>query len=658
MLSESPVYPRYNEVFGIATHNSYWINRSDQADYFSSGTQELITDQLLHEHVRALEIDIHSEGAQPGQWKVYHTSDSEDFLGRYLDDYLEYLRNFHYAIPGHDVINIIVELKNTVSTTGVSSTVPTNPQWASDHTIDEFDDTFRRLLGPWLYTPADFLRRSPSANTLTECARTAGWPSIAELRGKFMVNVIGNWSSNARDWVVYATSGIRDRVAFPMQSVSRVATELPSDPDPLERDNWVRVADRGGQYWIRDVDDTLADSASMDPADRRAAFEQSVFWQLESREQEALTRMASFIASGGVIRAHDAFKTSTGDNAGRPESFQAIKDTWEQDWELSHGIQLIMTDYPWHVLNDDAPLGSGIPTDPSRRLRDLTWLNGTPGELPGKFRELGARLYAHTTPPAEIWAYQSVPRPSDQWWEATISTTRNGDTWTANTHSGIVLDDVLLSYPRRAQDHGEGGIRVSSLDGRDVVVVARQKNTQPGASYYQEKVSVYVRAFKDGHQVEDKEFSAARYGPCRRNGDPNSDDVSLICVGSLIGLSVRNYERSSTVTVFSAGAMTSFSAGAMTSNWSGETIFPGASAKQITVGQNADGRLEIFYVGTNDALYQALVRRNHIPGCQRKANHRRAERRWSPGDLLRGHQRRPVPYVAALARCAYPSGHS
>ncbi len=37
--------------------------------------------------------------------------------------------------------------------------------------------------------------------------------------------------------------------------------------------------------------------------------------------------------------------------------------------------------------------------------------------------------------------------------------------------------------------------------------------------------------------------------------------------------------------------------------WSAETQFPGDSAKQIAVGRNDDGRLEIFYVGTNNNLY-------------------------------------------------------
>ena len=113
-------YPRYNEVYGVATHNSYWLNRSDKADFFASGTQEILSDQLLHDHVRALELDVHSEGASPGRWKIYHTSDSEDYTCRDLDDCLQMLRNFQYAVPRHEVVNIMVELKNVVPHTGAS----------------------------------------------------------------------------------------------------------------------------------------------------------------------------------------------------------------------------------------------------------------------------------------------------------------------------------------------------------------------------------------------------------------------------------------------------------------------------------------------------------------------------------------------------------
>jgi hypothetical protein len=37
--------------------------------------------------------------------------------------------------------------------------------------------------------------------------------------------------------------------------------------------------------------------------------------------------------------------------------------------------------------------------------------------------------------------------------------------------------------------------------------------------------------------------------------------------------------------------------------WEGEIRFAGDSAKQVAVGRNTDGRLEIFYVGTNNGLY-------------------------------------------------------
>lgn len=40
-----------------------------------------------------------------------------------------------------------------------------------------------------------------------------------------------------------------------------------------------------------------------------------------------------------------------------------------------------------------------------------------------------------------------------------------------------------------------------------------------------------------------------------------------------------------------------------TTQWSDKTRFPGASAKQVTVASNQDGRLELFYVGTDDDLF-------------------------------------------------------
>jgi hypothetical protein len=41
------------------------------------------------------------------------------------------------------------------------------------------------------------------------------------------------------------------------------------------------------------------------------------------------------------------------------------------------------------------------------------------------------------------------------------------------------------------------------------------------------------------------------------------------------------------------------------SSWSGIAAL-GGTAKQLVVGNNADGRLEVFYVGTNDRLFHRV----------------------------------------------------
>src|SRR4029079_9359446 len=47
-------YPLYNTVYQTGTHNSYWKNiypTSERPDFYASGAQSSILDQLLHNHV-------------------------------------------------------------------------------------------------------------------------------------------------------------------------------------------------------------------------------------------------------------------------------------------------------------------------------------------------------------------------------------------------------------------------------------------------------------------------------------------------------------------------------------------------------------------------------------------------------------------------------
>ncbi len=57
------VAARCDSTRSVATHDSYWIHRDPVDELFASGTQERLLDQLLFEHVRGLEIDVHHDDA-------------------------------------------------------------------------------------------------------------------------------------------------------------------------------------------------------------------------------------------------------------------------------------------------------------------------------------------------------------------------------------------------------------------------------------------------------------------------------------------------------------------------------------------------------------------------------------------------------------------
>src|SRR4051794_40865776 len=68
-----PTAPAFDAVWRISTHNSYWVDHGTQGDLFASGTQERLADQLLFDHARGVEIDIHKDPKTPGAFDVFHT---------------------------------------------------------------------------------------------------------------------------------------------------------------------------------------------------------------------------------------------------------------------------------------------------------------------------------------------------------------------------------------------------------------------------------------------------------------------------------------------------------------------------------------------------------------------------------------------------------
>lgn len=298
---EDPVSgPRYDEAWAIATHNSYWVDLGVPYDTFASGTEERLLDQLLYDHARSIEIDVHRDRDRPGEFLVFHTERGNSLCDR-LEDCLAQLRALAWALPAHEVVTVAIELKEI-----------TEPNFDATHAPSDLDAVLRRELGPSLYAPRDFLARcdaNGSRASLSVCAKYKNWPALVDLRGKVIVSVLGNWddlgtAQATADWVRYATEADpRDCAAFPMVS-----------PWKLDRASLVPR-----------VQDVVSDD------DLARALEQSIFMQVEDLGEP---RARAFLDAHGVVRADGA--SSTDDQRAR----------------VAAGMQLLQTDTPSVQLDD------------------------------------------------------------------------------------------------------------------------------------------------------------------------------------------------------------------------------------------------------------------------------------------------------------------
>jgi hypothetical protein len=302
------VYPPYNEVFRKATHNSYWVNGSSiPTDPLAAGPQQRVLDQALYEHVRAFEFDLHFKSGHAGEFDVYHTDNQDNSTCYALEDCLDLMRRIDYVLPNHELINIILEFKEIGL--HLFGDLP-----LQGHHPPDIDRLLWERLGPRLYTPREFLERCPPGATLRQCASANGWPTTDELRGRYIVNVIGNYltfNSDAYADYVGDDGGVPNRAAFPLRSV------LSADAD--------------------------------DPAacvGRCALLRGSeIFWQVENTGKPEISQ---FLADGGVVRSKAAHMLSDPIPAGKSDDVGSIS----QDFALSRGYQLIMTDYEWNFIND------------------------------------------------------------------------------------------------------------------------------------------------------------------------------------------------------------------------------------------------------------------------------------------------------------------
>lgn len=163
----------YNQVMFKASHNSY-------------ERDEPIPDQIHWDFennyqggCRNIELDIWRHSNQwEGLFTVHHESGNK---GDNLSDYLRLLVDWHNSNPGHDVISVMLDIK---SSNGNYELFPGEIDWYLKKYF---------LSQKYLFTPGNILK---DGKDLVESIQD-GWPSVDELKGKFMFILSGNevWKS-------------------------------------------------------------------------------------------------------------------------------------------------------------------------------------------------------------------------------------------------------------------------------------------------------------------------------------------------------------------------------------------------------------------------------------------------------------------------------
>ncbi len=380
--------PLYDQVYRKATHNSYWVDVSNGEldDPFASGTQERIMDQILNEHVRAFELDLHYEGSHPGEFTVYHTDDATtNSTCHYITDCLQLFQRLDYLMPNHEVVNIVLEFKEDLY-----GPLFGNSETGQNHSMLDLDRQLWEHLGSRIYSPREMLANPAcSGKTLRDCVATVGWPTTASLRGRYIVNVIGNWANNYWDWLSYANdnNGIAARAAFPLRSMlSANAGWLPE----LSQSEQSQLTAAGNFPFIELSNDAYEASVPVPDVSPKpnvfpglqdatyrsrlqTARDSSAFWQVEN------DTFTSPVDPNAPANAAQEFYSNLVHGGGRREAPDLATQTKIiEGYAGADGgtvppanYEMLQTDYPWSFINDQ-PSSSGneahLPTNPSRPL--------------------------------------------------------------------------------------------------------------------------------------------------------------------------------------------------------------------------------------------------------------------------------------------------
>jgi hypothetical protein len=346
----------------IGTHNSYWVDRGVANDLFASGVQENLLDQLLADHTRAIELDVHPDPRTPHRYRVYHTTPGNSLCDDFADC-LRPLRILQYALPQHEAVHVIVELKEFTAS-----------NFDPDHSVEDFEAILESEIGPWMIRPRDILARCGARETGAEpdfldCVRRGGWPTLAASRGKFVTSVLSNFddlfatAKGTFDWATFALHGsLFDRSAFSMASSWKL--------------DWDTLPAKIQQNLSRD--------------DLARARQRSVLLQVEDT---ADPNLAPFLDQHGLVRIDGASSVD------------------DQQARVALGAQIMQTDTPWLQLDDRGP---ALPVRPLPAPLATTEIIE-----PGDRMLLSAPAAGATFGEVVAWRFAGA-RPAS-WWETVPS---------------------------------------------------------------------------------------------------------------------------------------------------------------------------------------------------------------------------------------------
>lgn len=195
------MFARYDEVRAKAVHNAY------QRD-------EGLFDQLVHHRARALELDVHVTKSGwptvPGDYFVYHDGGDGETSCHRLSDCLDAVASFHRAVPDHEVVTLLLDLKSSLAE-------PDHGPSALDARLAAHFDAAT------LFTPSDLVAACPGAKTLRAAVTgSCAWPAVDALRGKVIVALTGGSSCASGGPMGYIDGGASalERRAFAAAEVS------------------------------------------------------------------------------------------------------------------------------------------------------------------------------------------------------------------------------------------------------------------------------------------------------------------------------------------------------------------------------------------------------------------------------------------------------